>query len=692
MGENDFKKFFKETLSTESIIEKASKGIQFVLGFPKGGEGSEVQSVLFDKDNWTTATAQAWLKSHDFSGTEVDEKENTLRFRQKDPGKYTRFATITPGTKKQRDFMDSIQDDKTKKMDGNDTYEGGNGGNVDSLEQPHKPLKPGQKTPATKKSIIDLSEVEEFKKTGGAPFQFFIEKASMSESGEMQTVIVRKIDGTVLRKQQLPEHLYVEGLATTTNVDHDQERMSPEAIQAMEAEINKNGVPLISEHSKEWDGVLGKVFEARVDDRNQLHIKAELDKDMSKSVDLYNALKKGAQLGLSIAGIVKKAGLEMVEGVGKKCKTFYDVLLKEVSVTGRPSNFDTWLVAKGIAKSRESGLYDKYLNTDSYQEYLKSNPRLDWQYSIAKSVQDDVLNKNILNMDVIKKEETSADVKPAEEKTEEVKEEVKVEDTKAEEVKVEEVKTEEVKAPEAETEKAEVEKDTVDADIEKSVSEQVAKAKAETISSAVDEVVKSRIGAIAAKAKAIAMKHLDNAFKAMGGDESETTSDTEDTETKPAPAKKTKKAIADSSTSEDTSTEKEMDSDTDSSETETKPAAKKTQKAKPAPKTEDTDTTETEDDESETTSKSFVQAIVSGVTANLEKKQMRVIGNLQEAVEKMMQVPNARKGIAIAMEKKFVGNAIEEQVEEGKVEKSEGVKKTESFQDYFKTNFSSEKK
>jgi hypothetical protein len=58
----------------------------------------------------------------------------------------------------------------------------------------------------------------------------------------------------------------------------------------------------------------------------------------------------------------------------------------------------------------------------------------------------------------------------------------------------------------------------------------------------------------------------------------------------------------------------------------------------------------------------------------------------------MMQVPNARKGIAIAMEKKFVGNAIEEQVEEGKVEKSEGVKKTESFQDYFKTNFSSEKK
>lgn len=599
--ENDFQKFFKDTLSSEAITKKSK----------------EKKSI-------------------------ANSSENTL------------------------------DTDETEKMDGNDMYEGGNGGNIDSEERPHKFLKPEEKTPSTKKSMVDLSKIEMFMKSGGAPFQIFVEKATVAGN----------TDGRMI----------VEGLATTTNVDHDQERMSPEAIKAMEDEINKNGVPLISEHSKEWDGVLGHVFKAWVDERNQLHVQAELDKDMSKSKDLYTALKKGAQLGLSIAGIVKKAGLEMVEGIGKKCKTFYDVLLKEVSVTNRPSNFDTWLIAKGIAKSREKGMYEKYLNTNSYQEYLKCNPKLDWQYAIAKSVQDDVLIES--NMDEIKKDETLVDVKPAEEvKTEEVKvEEVApaVEEVKSEEVKVEEVKVEEVKTEEA----------LPDAEIEAEVTEQVAKAKKEAISKAVDEVVKSRVSAIAAKAKAIAMKHIENAFKAMGGEETETTEDAEETK-----ECKSKKAIEDLTT-EDTETETEVKSKkaidssmTDETEeaTEVEAKAKKTKKAKPAIKDVaiTTDTVEeetTEETEDEETATKNIRAIVAGVTANLEKKQMRIIGNLQEVVTKMMKTPNERKGIAIAMEKKFVGNAIEEQVEGGKVEKSEGVKKTESFQDYFKTNFSSEKK
>jgi hypothetical protein len=289
-----------------------------------------------------------------------------------------------------RDFMDS--QDTTK--DDFDNYEGGEGGNIDSPEQPHKPLKPENKTPRTKKGI-DFSKFKgvnkdgqpvDFEITGGIPFQFIIEKACASESGQMETRIVKDFNGNTIREETLPEHMIVEGLASTTNVDHDEERMAPEALKAMVDCIDKGGVQLRSEHSKEWDGLLGGITKGWIDDRGQFHIRAELNKDSSKSIDLYRALKNGAQLGLSIAGIVKRAGLEMAETLGRKVKTFYDVLLKEVSVTNRPSNFDTWLVAKKKNKN-DPGI------ADFYKQYLSENKKLDWQYSIAKSIPDEFLKQ-----------------------------------------------------------------------------------------------------------------------------------------------------------------------------------------------------------------------------------------------------------------------------------------------------------
>jgi len=82
-----------------SIVGKAAKGIQFVIGFKGDGSGSDVQSVLFDKDHWDENKARAWLKDHDFKAGSPDSTTNTLRFRQKDPGSYSRFRVIQPGAK-----------------------------------------------------------------------------------------------------------------------------------------------------------------------------------------------------------------------------------------------------------------------------------------------------------------------------------------------------------------------------------------------------------------------------------------------------------------------------------------------------------------------------------------------------------------------------------------------------------------
>lgn len=82
---------------TEEVVSKAPAGIQFVIGFPKEGGGSEVQSVVFDSKKWDAETAKTWLKEHDMAHGKVDETENSLRFRQQDPELFERFRTITPG-------------------------------------------------------------------------------------------------------------------------------------------------------------------------------------------------------------------------------------------------------------------------------------------------------------------------------------------------------------------------------------------------------------------------------------------------------------------------------------------------------------------------------------------------------------------------------------------------------------------
>lgn len=84
---------------TGSETSKAAKGIKFVVGF-KGGKGSQVQSVIFDKDQWDADAARKWLADHDMKSGTPDTTSNTLRFRQLDPGGFDRFRVIEPGQQK----------------------------------------------------------------------------------------------------------------------------------------------------------------------------------------------------------------------------------------------------------------------------------------------------------------------------------------------------------------------------------------------------------------------------------------------------------------------------------------------------------------------------------------------------------------------------------------------------------------
>lgn len=185
--------------------------------------------------------------------------------------------------------------------------------------------------------------------TGNFPFHFWIEKAVASEVGGK---------------------MVVEGVASTGNVDHDKERMSPEALNAMAQVVNEVGVPLRIEHSQKDNAIVGTVNKGWIDDRGQFWIRAELDPSHVAAPLLYNALKTGGRYGLSVGGFVKRAAEELVEGVGHAVKTFYDIVLDEVSVTQHPSNYDA--IGLKAVKSRIK-------ETDYLQAFAKSIPANEWQ-------------------------------------------------------------------------------------------------------------------------------------------------------------------------------------------------------------------------------------------------------------------------------------------------------------------------
>ena len=159
--------------------------------------------------------------------------------------------------------------------------------------------------------------------------------------------------------------MFIEGIASTVDIDLTDERMSPEAIAIMAARLP--GKPLREEHQKGYLNILGQIVQADVikDDNGNpaLWIKAKLHDWSSAAKDTFEAIKSGVKLGLSVAGNIKPGGLvrELVESKGKYIPTYKDIDPFEVSVTDHPANLGTFAVA--VAKSMNQALEKDVTNT-----------------------------------------------------------------------------------------------------------------------------------------------------------------------------------------------------------------------------------------------------------------------------------------------------------------------------------------
>jgi HK97 family phage prohead protease len=164
--------------------------------------------------------------------------------------------------------------------------------------------------------------------------------------------ILKCYEEIVMTEKGEVKERFIEGSASSTDVDLHGDMMAPSAIKSMAASIKDHVIGLNAEHDKSWQSELGDVTKLSVDNKNRLLMKAKLD-ITSKANDLWLALTvKKKELGLSIGGFVKDYTLEWDKKKEKFMRIYKDIELDHIAVTSTPANPKTWVgaIAKSISK------------------------------------------------------------------------------------------------------------------------------------------------------------------------------------------------------------------------------------------------------------------------------------------------------------------------------------------------------
>jgi hypothetical protein len=90
--------FLSLLTSIASIANRLIYG-EGIEGKSVAGKDYVVQTIIFNKNKWNTDSADKWLKTHKYKNKGVDDKPNTLRFRQVNPDYVERKGFVNFKTK-----------------------------------------------------------------------------------------------------------------------------------------------------------------------------------------------------------------------------------------------------------------------------------------------------------------------------------------------------------------------------------------------------------------------------------------------------------------------------------------------------------------------------------------------------------------------------------------------------------------
>lgn len=143
--------------------------------------------------------------------------------------------------------------------------------------------------------------------------------------------------------------MYFEGVAASTTLDRQNERMTPEAIEKMQG---YSDIDLLPSHKAGALDELGTVKECRADN-DRFRVSGVLDADNAEAQRLFQKVQSGRRYGLSVGGRVLKAHWEYDPEAKKQVKYIDDVALDHIALC-RPeqaANPDTYLTV--LAKAAE---------------------------------------------------------------------------------------------------------------------------------------------------------------------------------------------------------------------------------------------------------------------------------------------------------------------------------------------------
>lgn len=141
---------------------------------------------------------------------------------------------------------------------------------------------------------------------------------------------------------------WLEGIASGPALDSYGDRMSPECVDDMAAQINSGQIRLLQGHYNDWEGVIGWLKSGEVNLQGLLVVQCWLDKEDAAVQKLWRQLqgdeRRGiapAKLGLSIGGWLIDGRGEVLDG--DYVFTITKLQLDHTAVTSRPANPDAWI-------------------------------------------------------------------------------------------------------------------------------------------------------------------------------------------------------------------------------------------------------------------------------------------------------------------------------------------------------------
>lgn len=146
-----------------------------------------------------------------------------------------------------------------------------------------------------------------------------------------------------MAEREMQQEWRFEGLAASTRVDRQHERLDRGALESMARRLRgetdggtaEEGAlrrpALTLGHKAESRTVLGVVEESWVDDEG-LHVRGRLDQGHAEAKMVYESLRRGGEFGLSVGGRITAAHKVCDESTGTTIRVIEDVALDHIAV------------------------------------------------------------------------------------------------------------------------------------------------------------------------------------------------------------------------------------------------------------------------------------------------------------------------------------------------------------------------